>query len=109
MIVIELGSMHSYIDKYGLDFEQEVLTSLRDCLEYSIQEECITARVRDNRIVITIISDDYRQMSDECNALEQEIKALQLPVKATIYSIIQMPNENAMDMYQRIDQIISIH
>ena len=65
--------------------------------------------MRDNRIVITIISDDYRQMSDECNALEQEIKALQLPVKATIYSIIQMPNANAMDMYQRIDQIISIH
>lgn len=108
MIVIELESLHPYIDAYGLDFEQETLAQIKECLQNCILQECIIARVRENRIVITIISDDYRQMSEECNALEAALSALALTIGFKIYSIIQMPNESAMDMYQRIDQIISI-
>lgn len=108
MIVIELNSLHPYIDAYGLDFEQDTLSQIKDCLERCVLQECIIARVRENRIVITIISDDYRKMSEECSALEKALSALALMISFKIYSIIQMPNESAMDMYQRIDQIISI-
>lgn len=108
MIVIELNSLHPYIDAYGLDFEQDTLSQIKECLERCVLQECIIARVRENRIVITIISDDYRKMSEECNALEKALSALALMISFKIYSIIQMPNESAMDMYQRIDQIISI-
>lgn len=108
MIVVELSNLHPYIDRHGLDFEQETLTRIRDCLQASIKDESVVARVRENRIVITIISDDYRFMSDECNSLEQTIHAMRLQVPIKVYSIIQMPNESAMDMYQRIDQIISM-
>lgn len=108
MIVIELNSLHPYIDAYGLDFEQDTLAQIKECLERCVLQECIIARVRENRIVITIISDDYRKMSEECNALEKALSALDLAISFKIYSIIQMPNESAMDMYQRIDQIISI-
>lgn len=108
MIVIELNSLHPYIDAYGLDFEQDTLSQIKECLERCVLQECIIARVRENRIVITIISDDYRKMSEECNALEKALSALNLAISFKIYSIIQMPNESAMDMYQRIDQIISI-
>lgn len=108
MIVIELNSLHPYIDAYGLDFEQETLSQIKECLERCVLQECIIARVRENRIVITIISDDYRKMSEECNALDKALATLGLTISFKIYSIIQMPNESAMDMYQRIDQIISI-
>ena len=108
MIVIELNSLHPYIDAYGLDFEQETLSQMKECLERCVLQECIIARVRENRIVITIISDDYRKMSEECNALDKALATLGLAISFKIYSIIQMPNESAMDMYQRIDQIISI-
>ena len=108
MIVIELNSLHPYIDAYGLDFEQDTLSQIKECLERCVLQECIIARVRENRIVITIISDDYRKMSEECNALDKALSALALTIGFKIYSIIQMPTESAMDMYQRIDQIISI-
>lgn len=108
MIVIELNSLHPYIDTYGLDFEQDTLSQIKECLERCVLQECIIARVRENRIVITIISDDYRKMSEECNALDKALSALALTIGFKIYSIIQMPTESAMDMYQRIDQIISI-
>lgn len=108
MIVIELNSLHPYIDAYGLDFEQDTLSQIKECLERCVLQECIIARVKENRIVITIISDDYRKMSEECNALEKALSALALTIGFKIYSIIQMPTESAMDMYQRIDQIISI-
>lgn len=108
MIVIELNSLHPYIDAYGLDFEQETLSQIKECLERCVLQECIIARVRENRIVITIISDDYRKMSEECNALDKALATLGLTISFKIYSIIQMLNESAMDMYQRIDQIISI-
>lgn len=108
MIVVELGNLHRYIDRYGLEFEQDTLFRIKECLQSCIKDESVIARVRENRIVITIISDDYRLMSEECNSLEQAIKTLRLQVPVTVYSVIQMPNESAMDMYQRVDQIISI-
>lgn len=108
MIVVELGNLHRYIDRYGLEFEQDTLFRIKECLQSCIKDESVIARVRENRIVITIISDDYRLMSEECNSLEQAIKTLRLQVPVTVYSMIQMPNESAMDMYQRVDQIISI-
>ena len=84
MIVIELNSLHPYIDAYGLDFEQETLSQIKECLERCVLQECIIARVRENRIVITIISDDYRKMSEECNALDKALATLGLTISFKI-------------------------
>ena len=107
MISVELENLHAFIDHYGLEYEQDVLVLIKDCLERCIVEENIVARVKDNRIVVTLLSDDYQQMSEECDTLEQALKACNLGVPLKVYSMIQTPQESAMDMYERVDRIIS--
>lgn len=107
MITVELENLHGFIDRYGLEYEQDVLVLVKDCLERCIVEESIVARVKDNRIVVTIISDDFRRMSEECNTLEKALRACNLGIPLKVYSMIQMQNESAMDMYERVDRVIS--
>ena len=107
MISVEMENLHGFIDRYGLEYEQDVLVLVKDCLERCIVEENIVARVRDNRIVVTIMSDDFRAMSEECNTLEKALRACNLGIPLKVYSMIQMQNESAMDMYERVDRVIS--
>ncbi len=107
MITVELENLHRFIDRYGLEYEQDVLVLVKDCLERCILEENIVARVKDDRIVVTIISEDFRQMSEECNTLEKALRACNLGIGLKVYSMIQMENESPMDMYERVDRIIS--
>lgn len=107
MIVVELSSTHQLILKNGLECEQQLLSQIKDVIQNALRDENVIARVRDNRIVITVLNDDYHIMSDDCANLEGAIKQLHLPLTIKVYSVIQMPNESAMDMYQRIDRIIS--
>lgn len=107
MIVVELSSTHQLILKNGLECEQQLLTQIKEAIQNALRDENVIARVRDNRIVITVLNDDYHIMSDDCANLEGAIKQLHLPLTIKVYSVIQMPNESAMDMYQRIDRIIS--
>ncbi len=108
MIVIEIEDLHDYIDSYGMEFEQEAFTQIRDCLQACMMQDCIIARVKENRIVITVISNDYKAMFEECSTLEQSLQGLSLPIAMKVYSVTQMPNENAMQMYQRVNKIISV-
>lgn len=107
MIVVEISSTHQLILKNGLECEQQILTQVKEAIVTSLRDENVIARVRDNRIVITVLNDDYHIMSDDCAKLESAIKLLHLSLSIKVYSVIQMPNESAMDMYQRIDRIIS--
>lgn len=108
MIVVELSSTHQLILKNGLEAEQQLLSQIKEVILNSLRDENVIARVRDNRIVITVLNDDYHVMSEDCAQLERAIKLLHLPISIKVYSVIQMPNESAMDMYQRIDRIISV-
>lgn len=108
MIVIEMEDFHDYIDRYGMEFEQDALTQIRDCLQACMMQDSIIARVKENRIVITVISNDYKAMFEECSTLEQSLQGLTLPLALKVYSVTQMPNENAMEMYQRVNKIISV-
>lgn len=108
MIVIEMEDFHNYLDRYGMEFEQEAMTQIRDCLQACMMQDCIIARVKENRIVITVISNDYKAMFEESSTLEQSLQGLSLPLGMKVYSVTQMPNENAMEMYQRVNKIISV-
>lgn len=106
MVVIEITSLHNMIAQYGLEYEQGTLTSIKQCVEGTFQNENVVARVCENRIVVTLLNDDYREMSQACAWLEEKIKELKLPNKVMVYSVVQMRQESPMDMYKRIDQII---
>ncbi len=108
MIVIELEDFHDYLDRYGMGFEQDALSQVRDCLKACLMQDSIIARVKENRIVITVVSNDYKAMFEECNMLEQSLQGLSLPIGIKVYSVTQMPNENAMEMYRRVNKIISV-
>lgn len=107
MIVVEISSTHSLILQKGLECEQQILTQIKEMIVTSLHDEHVIARVRDNRIVITVLNDNYHIMSQDCANLEAAMKQLHLPISIKVYSVIQMPNESAMDMYQRVDRIIS--
>lgn len=108
MIVIEFSSTHKLIEQQGLEAESILLKEMRDIIIETLQEESLIARVDEHRIVITVLNDDYRRMSIECQQIEEQLNQQLHDITFTIYSIIQLQKETPMDMYFRIDRIISM-
>lgn len=109
LIVLETSALHDFIQVHGLDGEQLIFQDLKTVIASNIKVEHVVSRVQSNRIVIVVLNDNYRLMSEDCNSLENAIQQLQLPVSIQVYSIIQMTKESPMDMYKRADHIISMN